>query len=114
MYNPRWWRVYRNDGLGHTWNQMGNVLVNHVSYMCHVWVIWVMFGSTIPWVISVIHGSNESCMGQPWVIYGSHMDHVGHRLVMHGAHIGQIGHIWVNHGPFFGSHGSYMGQPWVI
>ena len=55
MYNPRWWRVYRNDNIfrmdwvihGH----MGNVLVNHVSYygsyMGHFWVSHTI-GYTVP------------------------------------------------------------------
>ncbi len=63
--------------------QMGNVLVNHVSYMCHVWVILVKFGSTIPWVISVIHGSYGSCMGHIGHVWVNHVSYMGHLLVNH-------------------------------
>ncbi len=78
MYNPRWWRVYRNDNIfrmdwvihGH----MGNVLVNHVSYMCHVRVIWVMYVSTIP---CYFHGPLSPRLAIPMVDqYLYHLTHV--------------------------------------
>ena len=101
--------------------QMGNVLVNHVSYnvsctgnLGHVWVNHTMCHIGHPWVIWVMCESYWSCMGhimghcgsslsQPyhllspgsymviWVMYWSTMCHI---WVIYGSF---LGHLWVSH-----------------
>jgi len=118
--------------VGHIWLTLGQTWVKWVkpwSYMSHMYgsngswpfAILVMYGSTMGWVIWIIHGSYGSCMDQRWVIHGSYwwsMYQPWVIWVMYGSRPCAIYmvtvHTWVNHGPTMVIHGSHMGQQWVI